>query len=934
MASQDDARELALEELRWGRLVDVHAPDPVTGLSELQLADVPAGPALPEELRAETRVLTGLTRVVLDDAPGSAGYAHALASLGGGLLAPGPEGELPRTAVLVLEFNQPVDPASVGPESVRILLDDPHSLPIPARVFVDPLHPDRVVVDPSVGEVDVLRDGGVLQPNPAGLPRRQSFTLELPVRRDPALGVPKALRASSGARLAAPSAGSPDRIRVRLRVGPVGTYSADGGDTTPPEVLGVQKGRLTNVNQVGASTFTVDFGFNTVFCAQTPVVGDLVRTSTHLATVTVPGPAPVAGKLTGVTVQVIAGNPATFAAGRAFFGSAFDAGAGDVPECFIQFSPFPAAPPNQGVDPGALVAFRFTEPVSEDSAQPFDSFTVTRVFSPSVPGDYVVGDVSDAEGGSLLFFSPALPLAHQQAVLDDYFATLTPDITDLAGNPLAPFGTVAFGLDPAAPTESNGGLVLRFDSADEDGDGLPELRGQLLFDFSAGTLRGRPVTRFSSPIDSTQAVPALMGSFPQGVQTPLNPLGARLMKVWRYFDAGFSSTDEALHNLDVERLNWAPNGGQTIFDVYDEFEMSLSHSNRLPDEAVSPVSLLPLFPNSGLTGTSFDGNVLSGPTSGASVVHPRALGYQINPIDTFAGMSGTVLHPYPLNTGPNPASYQYFTWRDTAVQELGAPNGKGIDTQIMANAGLVPPQAVGQVATQGNVPSIGLPLLMDFKCFPDDTALGLNSLAVSLAINSSSRPNFRAFSAGGFNTAGQPVVKDPDLEAVPSGGFNPLSVPPGQTTSGTDNVFHRGQIDFVTRVSRLHSIWFDSGAFSPDYQNPVIDVEAGDMPPGTQVLLDFRGADMVVANADGAPYLDAGVLDAYGDQVDADGSGVPGDPAAKNSAVTFTGGDSSWKSDMNAIDGSRFFQVRVTFVGDTVTNLGAEIDSLGFVFLD
>ena len=94
----------------------------------------------------------------------------------------------------------------------------------------------------------------------------------------------------------------------------------------------------------------------------------------------------------------------------------------------------------------------------------------------------------------------------------------------------------------------------------------------------------------------------------------------------------------------------------------------------------------------------------------------------------------------------------------------------------------------------------------------------------------------------------------------------------------------------------------------------------------------FRGADQVFATSDGAPHEDALVLDSYGDQANNDMVGIPGDPAQKNSGVVFTNADSSWKSTLDEVDGARFVQVRITFLGDTATSLTAALDSLALAY--
>ena len=121
-------------------------------------------------------------------------------------------------------------------------------------------------------------------------------------------------------------------------------------------------------------------------------------------------------------------------------------------------------------------------------------------------------------------------------------------------------------------------------------------------------------------------------------------------------------------------------------------------------------------------------------------MHPAERGYTISPGDLFSAPNGTPLVPFPLNRDLPLDQFRSFNWRDTAVQERGAPTGAGADPeQLFAATGQAAPPVPffgpGQVAT------IGLPLLMEFRCHPDDRALGLNAFDVSLATSTSSRPS-------------------------------------------------------------------------------------------------------------------------------------------------------------------------------------------------
>jgi hypothetical protein len=272
------------------------------------------------------------------------------------------------------------------------------------------------------------------------------------------------------------------------------------------------------------------------------------------------------------------------------------------------------------------------------------------------------------------------------------------------------------------------------------------------------------------------------------------------------------------------------------------------------------------------------------------------------------------MHPYPLNRGPGPLST--YTWRDTTVQAEAGPDNAGIPMDIETGPPLFLEPQAGTIAGAGAVPSIGLPLLMEFRCYPTDQALGLNRLDLSLAINSSSLPAFRAFSSGGINTSGNAVAVDPDLALVPLGAFNPISDPPGLRTPPNDNTFYLGQLDTVTRLSRAHTIWLDTGVANPGYLAALVAPAPDRQPAGTQVLPEYRGATGFDALQD--PF-DASRIDAYGE--------------IATGTVTFLGGVRSWTSQLPSLDGARYVQVRLTFAGNVASGASPELTALGIPFL-
>ena len=408
-----------------------------------------------------------------------------------------------------------------------------------------------------------------------------------------------------------------------------------------------------------------------------------------------------------------------------------------------------------------------------------------------------------------------------------------------------------------------------------------------------------------------------MTPFVGGVQTPMSPLGSKLHAVWRYCDVGFSHTDETNVNIDIESLAWSPVGSNVVTDAYDEFGITLAHSKHLPDEMLNSAGF-PAHPTSGLKQT-YANNYLDPVNDPGTQVHPNDLGYVVNPANLFVASSSTFMLPWPLNQGMPVEDYRYYTWRDTGVLAKGGNNGAGVplDQEAMI-LGLTGPK----IYTAGNVKTVGLPLLMEFRCYPEDDALGLNAFNIALACNSSARPNFRAFSTGGYNVNNDPVIKNPDTEDSATGGFNPGTNPPGGTTPGLDCSFYIGETALVTRVSRIHTIWFDSNRASPTYHAPVVEPGPDSQPTGTQVVFAYRGATTINGSSLDDISTNAANLEFYGEN----------DPqiTTDNSSPAFLNSDSTWKSDISQVNSARYFQVRMTFLSNTASNKTAELRSLAF----
>ncbi|MCC6409538.1 MAG: hypothetical protein IT453_20435, partial [Planctomycetes bacterium] len=254
-----------------------------------------------------------------------------------------------------------------------------------------------------------------------------------------------------------------------------------------------------------------------------------------------------------------------------------------------------------------------------------------------------------------------------------------------------------------------------------------------------------------------------------------------------------------------------------------------------------------------------------------------------------------------------------------------APNGYGAETSKFVEVMHV--GTAGVPYSKDHVPTIGLPLLMEFRCYPNGGAAGLNDFQIALAINSSAAPFFRAFSSGGTLASGQTKVVDPDAEPVATGGVSPLGFP----TLPADNVFYYGQADFVVRVSRAHTIWFDTELGAPSFATPVLEPVASLQPAGTQIVVAYRGATAIgnpPSGSNGASWVNADNFDFYGESRS---SGLGGSAAAQF-APTFLNGDGAWKSSISTLDGARYVQARISFIANAASGATPQLDSFGLAY--
>lgn len=877
---------------------------------------------------------------------------------------------VPRNACMVVRFDDCLDDGSTATLNlatlVRVYTGYPPVTPFSARVVFDPnhgaivsrdFHSTRVLIDMTTSEEEASALQVPQPVNAIGLPSRQlssngtNVSVRIPSRRDFGSGQFQILTNLSGVALDAGSNGpvdleSPTRDIVRaVKSGYSGATNPDGSngflaDLERPRLIGGWGIDVTSAADDVAGELGLDFllGFSfTTTCQIAPSAGDVIQVGGAFLQVSAAGTLN-SGDVSGLevrSVSPIVDADSLMGTGlyQAPFDPSFIPSGGSAAEiaaakaCWVSFLPEAATFPATGVSTTAQILLRFSEPMDPATLSPFGNFLVVKgassASSTAIPSTIMLGDVLANADLTIFTFEPRSPLPHTQGVADPLHIEIAPPPggpKDLAGNRLQnglPF--VDFTIAPAEATQRNAALVLRFDSSDEYGpsgggpDGRADLRGQFFYDSSRGAIMPRPVTVTGWPVDRNNPVPQLMVPFPTGVFLPLTPLGCKQQLLWRYCDMGWVVQDETKYNLDVLGLSWSPIGGLVVADFYDQFEMRLGHSRLLPDEPRG---------NSGLPGSPnlFENNYLSG--SNPKIVHNRALGYTINPANLFNSPGGTPMLPFPLNRGLSPDVT--YTFRDTSILSVGGDgdtNQVGVPTSAEANAGVVTLQQAGKVAARGQVPSFGLPLLIEIKCHPSEQGLGLNRFDVSIA----GIANFRAYSAGGINTLGNPVTVLPDSEAFPTGGFNPNSIPtPGaKTLFQADPVFYLGQLDTVVRVSRIHTAWLDAGSLvSPLWQNAVLEPSAAEQPSGTSVVLDYRSASSFGGTGTIELPFNAAAMDAYGNEAVAVGS----------SAVNPPNGLTDWSGDITLGNGKRYLQVRLTFLNNIATGLAPELTALGIPY--
>ncbi len=984
--SNGDASSLKLLDVFWGRLVEIHDRDSATPLFRQFVID---GALLGDGSRfvLERDPLTDAERVRIlfdHDTPQFLATLRELESNRQVLLKKGlSPSELPpftavaRNSALVLEFNDLLDHETIDAQTLEFTVGYPPLTPFEARVFPDPSHGNlrdgqfrstRVIVDLTVSELEAQSSSLAL--NSLGLPAASTTNtpnalLRIATRVDAASQQFAVLRAAGGRALDFSGNGPTDPLAPTLdvlRAFRSGGASAVTGDVnngflvdpSPPQIVGRQSVALLNTLDFAQGAEQSAFlRFGTAACAFTPREGDVLEIGAVRLRVSGGSGAAPTNAIVGPVllrqlcescepahIPVNTNNP-PLGVLRAPYRTQSGASA-DFAACFVEISPPPLAPPAAGIAPDATFTVAFSEPMDPSSVRPFDSLVLSHANNaPSASPLYeqVVARVAPSADNRRFTLQPLVPLRRvlPGGEADRYTLAISvgeQPATDLSGNALASeLPLLALELAPQGALVDSGSVRLRFDSADEDSDGAPEVRGQILYEVARQVIKPRAVQRFSSVVDPSVPTVAAMRDMPTlNIQTPLSNWGSRMMRVWRYCDVGgMALRDEATHNIDLEGMWWQPFGGALQVDNFAQFQIGVAHSRFLPDENVNLG--LPQYPDSGLVQT-YESNLLDPQSDPLTVIAPRARGYSVNPSDVSLSTSGAAIAPFPINRGVAPNEFVYWTWRDTAKTALGGPEGVGADPARVA--AILTSSAEKGFYPVDRVPTIGLPLLTEFRTYPDSLASGQNGFRIAIALNSSARPYFRVFSTGGVppgSSVGTPV--QPDALTQATGGIDPNT---GAALPWGDNTVYYGQADFVVRISRMHTIWFDTFASTTRFVDALVEPGPEQLPNGTQLVVAYRGASgFAPAPPLGqTPQHDARNLDAYGNLYTAAQLAFvfPGGGGGAATSPLFhpVAGSDRWSSSAAQLDGARYIQARVSFLSNASTGLSPELSALGLAY--
>lgn len=996
---------LFLEDIQWGRLVDVFDGDGLLVESDVVIRESVQGDGVLYTLGQNP--ITQRETLTITAPFSSATFTSAFSDATSGLSSlqskafdePAPFTKVARNGSVKLIFSEFLDPTTVDRQTLQVLTgtSEENFQSLEVRYVVkegigqDGQPKGIVILDPTVSRLDSeglgIPENGVGFPESVGL-INPNVKLRIPTAVNPFLNQNFLLtnktgtetfdvvRDTTGTSILEPHefAGF-DPVSVRaFRTG--NTSDVFNGfliDNLNPDLIVSQNITIASVVEIGFLR-TITYAIDALGCrAVSPKIGDVIQSGSAVVQIaSVVDPSDDSAYV--VTGTLLAGSlPAGTIGAGGVLTTKYTVADAPVQLCFVTITPAPGTLPATDVDPFATFSVRFSEPIDISTVRSLDSmvlastdestFTTTDAddgwnsgggetvanyidrlpgFGPgSGSGNIMFGPVSvtgDAQGFTLAPvagvtdpFDPLATMGISLALRDG--AT---GILDLSGNSLNFNGFVAghnsqpstqLTLAGTVPTDSY--FALRGNGVDEDNDQAPEYGGQVGAQLGDGILRGRALSRFSRQADQTNQYVGQRLKFTSGIMTPLVPAGAVLQTIWGYHHLGFGLTSSAEFNLDVEGLNWSPFEGVLFDDSFARYSLALAHSRRFPDDYIDPASGYPEWRNSGLrrlSSNDFDENIFGYGQNATTYADLDEVicfdtSYDISNVNKFQTAGGVFMYPWP--------DFQTtYTWRDTGYPK---PNGGSLEGGNPLNGYGVPIRVVSSAPPtyeEGYYPSIALPLLMRYRCYPRGGEWGFNGFQIQIMVGSSNIPAFRVFSAGGQDTAPtwQFVVPDSSPRGThPYGGYKTSNPGQGGTTKGFGPELYWGQVDFVTKVSKIYTHWFDFGANLASLSAVTLEPTQSQAQPGTAVLVDYRASTLVVETGctdEATPLDDASAsFDAYGDYDVDNGCGQVDLPT-------------DWSDDAADLvaSGKRFFQLRFTFVANIDQDLDAELDAFGFAY--
>lgn len=928
----------------------------------------------------------------------------------GNVTALPPFSVVPRDAAVILNFDRAINPKTIGPESVRFFVGNSTSqgqlppAPFEGRYIWKPERPKTIIFDPAINALDDARvesqvaqfnqspskikniNPQILPLNPQGFPASIStvnfnVAVFIPAQYNITAGITKILVASDGTALdtnksltkfsyttsGATSDGIIGVARVFRSGGSTDLSKGFLADPTVPRLLGTQP---ILIQQVSSSVSlpspndsrVIKLLITTVGCDFSVHVGDSIQQGSTFAQITSINTATLtdADPSYEVIVDYLQFGAALNTTDPALITTPYDSTLSNFAGCFITMQPAPGTHngngSSSGVNPQTTITARFSKPIDTSRINPMRNFAVltnAALTSPAGAGhfDLAIGNVIPSPDQKTLRFVSYLPFPHTNLSTEQLKFVIvggSNGLTDLVGNGVD-FGTtlftVPFSLTASAPSNTSRNFNMIFDSLVDPASltGALQVSGEVTKP-SSTEISGRSTTHFSREADTSNVMVGVMAPPTAGITTPLNALGGRLQTVYRNVDLNLVIDSIQDIDLDVERLSWSPFAGHlNVSDFFSHVRIDLAHSAFYPDEIFSPVSGNQVYPNSGLTEQSFNANIFQIADHPSTAVYEGQLSLNQNLLYTVN--SGTVMLPFPKFT-------KTYTWRDSSYgsKKVAGPAGGGANPDqyfLIIGAAIPTAPAVNRPWGPGAIPSVGLPLLLDFRVYPadDPNTKGLNGFLVMNALQAPTKPNFSVWSEGGLDANLSPKTVTPDVApdgVTPSGSFFPpgsTAGTPGTKTTPGDGLFYVGRLDFAVKVSRVYTHFYDlsSGIVTnPTFVNTNTLLLPTVQPAGTSVKVAYRGASTVAGTA----LTDARCFDAYGDLYTGNApvgqipqptiTGCGG--STINLLVPPTGGSFNFTPDLTILNGKKFVQMQFNFTADIVNNVNARINAFGIAY--